>query len=678
MGNSAATQAMATPSPYEFVSNMIPGPQVEPFWTQVRERCQQLGIHDPGPYGPCTEEDWQEVSKICQIHKNSYPPGKWENIQYMKDCYHAWDKCLCKYKKKHINKTTKLTPNIGPSAMAEATAPPSPPPPPPQCPPPPYVMVKNEDGTPGSYLQLYPSLDPVVLAAIAHTTATPQQVAQWEQISRGREEEGRQKEVTGQEEVGSPKKQELEAKIKEFEEKKTEEEERIGKRRTELETLMEDLKQKEIVLNEAEKVQVDRKIELERYQKDLEEREKEFQEGREREEQRMEDLKKELEKIKRQLGKKEEMLKEAQDRIIALPPTTTRSHTKETPIPKTEESGPISKKGTSSIEEETEKEAVGASFKAPLMTIGDTEVHIPLPLGTLSKIKELCPNPKKYPRDAGIFLAKYSAGTGLDKDDIKGILSIVDPDSPEVAPVDDLWTTHIQTDKDWISFWKGMGGHWSKLYKGSSALQELILAKQEPKEKFYDYCNRVYSLWKAVDGATQQLFTTTIMSGGDPKVTQLLKFTNPKWAEQAPDEFIKDARSREISGVFEQKGGIFPSLTQTQTLVTPETSSSPPHLMTMQPYPPDQGCFNCGEQGHWKSQCPYRQRVSYPRGRGRGYNAANRPPPPHITRYPQYPPPPQTPSQNHALAQPPYTPTSNRPPPRIPMQWPSTRQTHPQ
>ncbi|XP_077309925.1 uncharacterized protein LOC143929823 [Lithobates pipiens] len=424
MGNSAATQAMATPSPYEFVSNMIPGPQVEPFWTQVRERCQQLGIHDPGPYGPCTEEDWQEVSKICQIHKNSYPPGKWENIQYMKDCYHAWDKCLHKYKKK------------------------------------------------------------------------------------------------------------------------------------------------------------------------------------------------------------EEMLKEAQDRIIALPPTTTRSHTKETPIPKTEESGPISKKGTLSIEEETEKEVVGASFKAPLMTIGDTEVHIPLPLGTLSKIKELCPNPKKYPRDAGTFLAKYSAGTGLDKDDIKGILSIVDPDSPEEAPVDDLWATHIQINKDWISFWKGMGGHWSKLYKGSSALQELILAKQGPKEKFYDYCTRVYSLWKAVDRATPQLFTTTIMSGGDPKVTQLLKFTNPKWAEQAPDEFMKDARSRETSGVFEQKGGIFPSLTQTQTLVTPETSSSPPHLMTMQPYPPDQGCFNCGEQGHWKSQCPYRQRVSYPRGRGRGYNAANRPPPP--------------------------------------------------
>ncbi|XP_077350098.1 uncharacterized protein LOC143998420 [Lithobates pipiens] len=406
-------------------------------------------------------------------------------------------------------------------------------------------------------------------------------------------------------------------------------------------------------------------------------------------EDRWEKQRMELETYQKDLEKKEKELKETKAKIINKPSTTTRSQTKSkiktpkeektdpAPIPQVD-TDPEERTASSDEDENSEDGAQSASLKAPLMHIGNTQVHIPLPLGTLSKIKELCPNPRKNPREAGAFLAKYSAGTSLDKEDIKGILSIVDPESPEDAPIDTLWTDHVQTRQDWVSFWKGMGNHWSTLYKGSSALQELILAKQGPKEKFFDFCTRVYSLWKAVDNATPQLFTTTVMSGGDAKVTQLLKFTNPKWTDQSPDEFMKDTRSRETSGVFEQKGGIFPSLAQAQTLVPDQTT--PSQLMVMQPYPPDQGCFNCGEQGHWKSQCPYR--TGQRRGRGRGFYPQNRSTRPH---YPpnqghrQIPPyyPQQPAVQHEASARPPNPPPSQNTP-RIPMQWPSSRQQLPQ
>lgn len=547
----------------------------------------------------------------------------------------------------------------------------------------------------GPCLQLYPSLDPAVLATMVYGAADQAQVTRWENESRNREEEVRAEGIRRREEERirrlDPKERELEEKLKEFKKRKEELEEKMSRREEELEHYKRELDKREGEMREysaitkeerdgmsLEKGEEEGVRKLSPREKEWEEKQKEFNKRQQEEEERIQRKREDLEAYERKLEKEARRIKEAKEKIISQPSTTLRSQTK----PAISQKPPQEEReqGESSTEEreiDMEQESLGATFKAPLMHIGETVVHIPLPLGTLSKIKELCPSPKKSPREAGAFLAKYSAGTSLDKEDIAGILSIVDPDSPEGHPVDALWTAHIEEDKDWVSFWKGMGNHWSAIYKGSSALQELVLAKQGPKEKFYEFCTRVYGLWKAVDNANPQLFTTTIMAGGDTKVTQLLKFTNPKWAEQPPDEFMKDARSRETSGVFEQKGGIFPSLTPTQTL--PTGGTPPTHIMTMQPYPPmqsyppnqgyppDQGCFNCGELGHWKSQCPYRIRTNAQRGRGRNLNTGPRRL--QDIRYP-HPPQPQPPQP-----QPQYQPQPNRPPPRIPMQWPSARRT---
>ncbi|XP_040287804.1 uncharacterized protein LOC121001011 [Bufo bufo] len=71
----------------------------------------------------------------------------------------------------------------------------------------------------------------------------------------------------------------------------------------------------------------------------------------------------------------------------------------------------------------------GTQLRLPMITVGSTEVHIPLPLGLMKELKDMCPNPKKDPRAAAMFLQKYTAGSHLTMEDIQIILSAIDPDT---------------------------------------------------------------------------------------------------------------------------------------------------------------------------------------------------------------------------------------------------------
>lgn len=65
-----------------------------------------------------------------------------------------------------------------------------------------------------------------------------------------------------------------------------------------------------------------------------------------------------------------------------------------------------------------QREDKGSTHQSyPMITVGNTEVHIPLPLGLMKELKDMCPNPKKDPRAAAMFLQKYTAGSLLTMDE---------------------------------------------------------------------------------------------------------------------------------------------------------------------------------------------------------------------------------------------------------------------
>lgn len=116
------------------------------------------------------------------------------------------------------------------------------------------------------------------------------------------------------------------------------------------------------------------------------------------------------------------------------------------------------------------------------------------------------------------------------------------------------------------------------------------------------------------------------MNNGDPKAARIIKLVNTEWSKQTAKAFLEDIKLRASSGVFNTKGGVF---TQNPVPYLPESNTMCPALpmptyayrnsnpnsnYNNQPTPYNQGCFNCGDMSHWKSDCPQRRGYRSRRG----------------------------------------------------------------
>lgn len=670
MGNSAVKLArdaqtqmtqvgqICQPTPYEYLYTRIPAGSMEPFWTNVRRRCQQIGLPDIGSAGPCSESDWIEVQKLCGTHKNSYPPGSgsWDP-DYMRQTCKLWEDHLKAYKKKYM-KVPKQKGQLGdilPSAPE---------------PPPPYVMIKEDTGVPEKKLALYPNLETDLIPGIdmntmitlIHQSATPEQRDKWKlEIDIKNEEEGTKEEMETEGEY------EVEETDAQYEQRKEREREEIFNQ----------------AMKEREEANRKREEDIVRREWEIENRKKELRQEKEALEARITDIKKQKEKVEAELKKSLPVVQEDEEgealtpeeekvvsQVLASPQMLTRIQRRQRLGTTGTEDIPSHPPPTEIQDTQEGPSLSTPSLSCPTISIGETTIHVPLPLGQIQKIKDLCPVPKRYPREACGFLQKYCTGASLDGEDLKGLVDILDPDPASDLNIKDLYKTHIATGGgNWEAFWAAVCKHWCSTYKGQNALQELVMAKQESKEKFFDFCIRVHKLFKNTDGAGDTVFMTTIMTGGDPKITQFLKLVTPNWMSLKAEEFMKENRLRDIAGVFTQKGGTF---------YQDELGAD---IMTPQIIPPDQACFNCGQYGHWKSQCPMRRGLqkrqeSRQRGRGQGYphgpqqskNQSYQP------RYPESPPVPNPHQRSYRPMRTPNTSSFPTPRPHIPMSWPANNQ----
>lgn len=83
--------------------------------------------------------------------------------------------------------------------------------------------------------------------------------------------------------------------------------------------------------------------------------------------------------------------------------------------------------------------------------MGNTQVQIPLPLGTVKELKDTCPKPKKDPKQVVNFLKRYCDRGRMSGEDLAIIIKAIDPDSTAEIDVA-AWSNEAelyQKGKDW-------------------------------------------------------------------------------------------------------------------------------------------------------------------------------------------------------------------------------------
>lgn len=164
----------------------------------------------------------------------------------------------------------------------------------------------------------------------------------------------------------------------------------------------------------------------------------------------------------------------------------------------------------------------------PLITMGTTQVQIPLPLGTVREIKETCPKPRKDPCAAVHFLKRYCEGARMSQEDMEVIITAVDPETTANIFVS-KWVDDsklYQDEESWPTFWNNLLVAWRKAYKPEISIHDLLSCKQQTGEYFHSFVPRLFKMYTSCDIQSPELFVSMAMNNGDPKVTQIIKLAN--------------------------------------------------------------------------------------------------------------------------------------------------------
>lgn len=168
----------------------------------------------------------------------------------------------------------------------------------------------------------------------------------------------------------------------------------------------------------------------------------------------------------------------------------------------------------------------GTSKVLPLITIGNTQVQIPLPVGMIKDIRDTCPKPRKDPRAAAAFMKRYCTRARMSSEDLQIIIQAVDPETTAEFDVAMAFrdAKPYEEPEGWNTFWGKLGLAWQTAYKGDTT-EHNMSCKQNPGEDFYTFLVRLHKIYLTTDIESPGLFVSTAMNNGDPKITQLLKLT---------------------------------------------------------------------------------------------------------------------------------------------------------
>ncbi|CAH2325410.1 hypothetical protein XENTR_v90030361mg [Pelobates cultripes] len=294
----------------------------------------------------------------------------------------------------------------------------------------------------------------------------------------------------------------------------------------------------------------------------------------------------------------------------------------------------------------------------PFMTIGSQLIIKPLAPNVLRDIVKGAPNPRKNPSACLLYLKRSCQGQNMTQIDMKliidGILgydsesgwdwsripSINNPDFNTTTPADRKEEPYgLATAEGINEMWDQIGTELTRLYRDSSSMSTALSCKQTKGEDVVMYVRRFFKCWKEEAGLTSttemdELKLQTCIGNMIPTTGLLVKQLISEWPSLNSKDFLVKIQEKDNAGCFTlPPQSTKPSAFVVQGLAHAQPFNSRPRgwdgthrarprggfqrggrpqrgrYQHQQQYPDRNTCFNCGQQGHWRSACPFPPKI---------------------------------------------------------------------
>ncbi|CAH2273693.1 hypothetical protein XELAEV_18041981mg, partial [Pelobates cultripes] len=295
----------------------------------------------------------------------------------------------------------------------------------------------------------------------------------------------------------------------------------------------------------------------------------------------------------------------------------------------------------------------------PFMTVGSQLIMKPLPPSVLRDIVKGSPDPRKNPSACLMYLKRSCQGQNMTQIDIRliidGILGYDSESGWEWSKVPSIdipdtgtmittgaFTTHdiykLTTKEGQDNMWDEISKELFRLYKDSSSMTSALSCKQLKHESIVVYVKRFFKCWKEEAGLSSDnqmdvLKLQTCIGNMLPAYSLLVKQLISEWPSLPSKEFLVKIQEKDNAGCFDfpPQGPQGPPKSNAfivQGLAHSNILDARPRgwdgaYRTRQrggysrggfsqrgryqgpPYQDRSTCFNCGQQGHWRSSCPF-------------------------------------------------------------------------
>ncbi|CAH2275381.1 hypothetical protein XELAEV_18041981mg [Pelobates cultripes] len=315
-------------------------------------------------------------------------------------------------------------------------------------------------------------------------------------------------------------------------------------------------------------------------------------------------------------------------------------------------------------------ELEGADLTAPFMTvgIGNQLIMKPINPGVLKDIIQGAPNPRTNPSACLMYLKRMCLGQNMTQIDIQLIINgILGYDSvsgwdwsrvPSISETDNGTGVgeagsdgvyELSTSAGCAKMWDEVEAEMLRLWKNKQSISTALACKQGAKEEIGIFVKRFYKCWKDEAGLKSGddmdlLKIQPCLGNMLPQYSLLVKQLISDWANLGGSVFLTEVIEKENAGCFD--------------LRKDSGSKVAYYAQGLQHCPPTQArerlwdgahrargrgwrqgnqgyrgrgnqggidrntCFNCGQHGHWRNECPHPRKPQPPQ---QPHNSQNTP-----------------------------------------------------
>lgn len=278
------------------------------------------------------------------------------------------------------------------------------------------------------------------------------------------------------------------------------------------------------------------------------------------------------------------------------------------------------------------------NLQTPFMTIGNELLKKVIDIEDIDRIVKHCPKPTASAGGTLTYLKKACKGRNYTQEDMRLIIDgIIGHTSswswanvPSINTIDtgNAGAYGLNTVPGRDAMWTELETEMMRVFKNKSSLPTAIACKQKSGETVVEFWKRFHENWTTEAGLATTtdvgaLFIQTFMNNLKPQFALVVKQMISEWTTQTIDQFQETLIQKEAAGCFDViKEKAVSSLYQGGVRTQPPQDNGGQwgsgnrgrgrgrtrgrgHGFSRPPQQSRTCCFNCGQQGHWRNQCPY-------------------------------------------------------------------------